>query len=167
MYSGNMATTDGKVSLERLRDVLRYEPGTGKFFWTRMHRGVRRPEAGTLKSGYVQLSIDHITFKAHRLAWLYCHERWPKGDIDHIDGDRSNNRISNLREISRAGNLQNLRKPRGNKHGVLGVHCNGDRFMAMICVNYKKIYLGTYDTIEQAAQAYLEGKRRLHIGCTI
>ena len=120
------------------------------------------------KRGYVEVHVGRAKYSAHRIAWLFFHGTAPDGDIDHINGVRSDNRICNLRCVSRRVNLENQHRPhRGSTTGFLGVSLSGNRFQAKICSNYKYIYLGTYLTAEEAHLAYLEAKRRLHTGCTI
>lgn len=106
---------------------------------------------------------------AHRLAWLYVYGEWPNGDIDHIDGDRLNNRIANLRDVSRRVNLENQRRPKAcNKSGFLGVKTFRDqRFQARIQVRGVQLHLGTFDTPHEAHAAYVAAKRNLHQGCTL
>lgn len=109
---------------------------------------------------------------AHRLAWVHVHGSWPAGDIDHINGDKLDNRIANLRDVTRSVNKENMRSARGdNKVGLLGVHVRRQNttrpYVASIRVSGKLIHLGAHNTPEAAHAAYLEAKRRLHSGCTI
>lgn len=104
---------------------------------------------------------------AHRLAWFYVNGVWPKGHIDHIDGNKTNNSIDNLRDVSRSMNLQNQKKAhRGKSSGLpLGVHLSrGGRFMAQLRVNGKNKSFGTFDTPESAHEAYLQAKEYYHPG---
>jgi len=92
---------------------------------------------------------------------------WPS-EIDHINGDKSDNSYRNLREVSRGENMQNKRKAhRNNKTGFLGVAREAGKYRARIRVCGKNRSLGMYDTPQQAHQAYLAAKRELHEGCTI
>jgi len=87
----------------------------------------------------------------------------PDGDIDHIDGDRSNNKLSNLRIVTRAENMQNQRKAKGNSRiGLLGVSANKGRWMARIKRNGVMRHIGTFDTPQQAHAAYIAEKRVFH-----
>ena len=104
------------------------------------------------------------------LVWLYYYGEWPINQIDHIDCNPANNKITNLREATPVENSMNKRSPRkDNKSGFLGVNYNKDRnrFEAYICVYGKRIGLGRFDTPEEAHQAYLEAKRMYHLTCTI
>lgn len=129
-------------------------------------------KVGTLyPNGYLKTGIGSKEYTVHGLIWLYHTGSLPKLDIDHINGIRSDNRIENLREVSRSVNMQNLKKaPAHNKtSGLLGVkrHSKGKRWQAQIQVNKKQIYLGLFDTKEEAQVAYLKAKREIHEGCTI
>lgn len=114
--------------------------------------------------------VDGHCHRAHRLAWLHVHGVWPKDDVDHMDGNRVNNCIANLRDVDRSTNLQNMRSPgRPSKSGLLGVSWfERDRnWLARICVDGKNRYLGYFQTKEQAHEAYVAAKRKLHAGCTL
>lgn len=149
---------------------LTYDSKTGVFTWT---NEAPKKVAGKLanakdKLGYVCLKIDGVMYKAHRLAWLFVHGVMPSGHIDHINGDPSDNRIVNLRDVSHAINIQNERKARSNnKSGLLGVSPNGCKWRSEIRVCGKKINLGTYVTPQEAHQAYLKAKREMHEGATL
>lgn len=105
---------------------------------------------------------------AHRLAWLYIYGKWPQNELDHLDGNRANNKIANLRDAGDVLNSQNRRSPnKNNGVGLLGVSRHGLRFKAMIGVNWKIKYLGIFDTKEEAHAVYVKAKRKLHAGCTI
>jgi HNH endonuclease len=148
-----------------LKEHLHYDPETGIF--TRLKSIAHRVKIGDIAgclhvgSGYVNIRVFGIHYKAHRLAWLYIHGINPCNDIDHINGNRSDNRIINLRDVTRSVNKQNTRKcSSNNKSGFLGVRSTNGKFVALITI-------GTYDTPEEAHQAYLNVKRIIHTGCTI
>lgn len=154
-----MATTD--LTLSRLREVLRYDPTDGTL-WKRV--------GNTHPSGHRFAMVDGKTYSEHRLIWFYVTGEWPKHDIDHINGDPADNRISNLRDVSEHVNMQNERKARkNNKSGYLGVHWKPkmQKWGATIHAYGKKHHLGYFGSPEQAHQVYLEAKRALHQGCTI
>jgi len=99
---------------------------------------------------------------------LYVNGVWPNNVVDHKNGDRSDNRWCNLRDCTQSVNIQNLKGPRrDNRSGYLGVSPNGKRWNAMIRVNKKRHYLGTFDTPSEAYEAYITAKRRMHEGCLI
>lgn len=162
---------NANISTERVRELFIYEPETGKLF--RKIRTCNRvqvgEEAGAIKkSGYRIIYVDGKNHRAHRLIWLYVNGCWPCGDIDHMDGDRANNRMSNLRDVSRSVNMQNIRKPAKNgKCQLLGVTMNGKRWMARIKIHGIQRHLGTYEAPEFAHGKYLSVKRIEHSGCTI
>lgn len=96
------------LSAESLREVLDYCPDSGEFTW-KVYRGRCAKvgsKAGTLKpTGYVAIILFGKWYGAHRLAWLHVHGAWPNGDIDHINGCPSDNRIANLRDVSKNMNM--------------------------------------------------------------
>jgi hypothetical protein len=160
---------------EKLRELLHYDPLTG-VFTRRVKTGGRYGAdvgavAGTLTdAGYLKVSVMSYQYRAQRLAWLYMTGEWPAADVDHIDGDRTNNRWANLRDVSRSTNLQNKRAAQSNsKTGLLGAcwATRDQRFIARIKADGRYISLGGFDTAEQAHAAYIDAKRRLHAGCTI
>ncbi len=157
-----------ELTAERVRDLVQYEPSTGLFVW---RGGPRKGKiAGSVNAiGYVQIRFGKVGFSAHRLAWLYAHGEWPAEDIDHINGIRNDNRIANLRPVSRRVNLQNIRAPRSDNRssGMLGVEARGRRFRARIQVDGAVVSVGTFATAAEAHIAYVEAKRQLHEGCTI
>jgi hypothetical protein len=124
-----------------------------------------------MPDGRVVVSCDGRRYRASRLAWFYQTGAWPLQSIDHKDGNPQNNRFDNLRDVSTAGNIQNQRRAhdRNKSAGLLGVsRLNGrGRWRARICTNGVSTLIGWYDTPEQAHEAYLEAKRRLHATCTI
>lgn len=122
------------------------------------------------KNGYYYVSLYGVRFLAHRLAWLLHYGEWPKYQIDHINHDKLDNRISNLRDVPPRVNNENRKKAQSqNKVGLRGVSRNshGNKWRARITVRGKEIIIGSFESAEKAHQAYLEAKRKLHQGCTI
>lgn len=163
-----------KPTIERVREVFAYDAETGLF--TRKVATSRSTKvgecAGTIAlHGYVQIRIDGHLDLAHRLAWFYVHGEWPKGQIDHINGVRNDNRIANLRDVSRSMNLQNQRKATATNKttGMLGAHLHkpSGLFVASIRAEGQHKHLGYFKTPEAAHIAYVAAKRELHEGCTI
>jgi hypothetical protein len=159
---------------ERIRTLLRYDPETGEFWRQHPTAKVRaNPKIGcTDSNGYIKIGVAGHQLGAHRLAFAIMTGAWPKGEIDHKDGNRRNNQWSNLREVSETVNQQNRRKANTTNHtGLLGVHkCNStiNPYMARIKAPGEKTrYLGSFPTPEAAHAAYLEAKRELHEGCMI
>ena len=155
----------------RLKEVLDYDPSTGVFTRRIKQTGVKQGRvSGSLSNeGYLVTSIDQKNYKCHRLAWLYMTGSWPQGQIDHINGQRNDNKFNNLRDVTKKQNMENQRKAqRHNKStGVLGTWKNGSGYTARISHNNSKIYLGTFKTLAEAQAAYVAAKRVLHTGCTI
>ena len=160
------------LTAERLREVLDYNAETGVFVWkvrtsNRVHIGMtaKRSHPG----GYLQTRIDGKSYLNHRLAWLYTYGVWPHGDIDHINGRRSDNRLGNLRDVVRRINSQNQRRARvdNKSSGLLGVSRNKNRWKARLVIDGEELHVGTFDSPEEAHAAYIEAKRRLHPGCSI
>lgn len=164
-----MAKTD--LTAERLRELLHYDPLTGVF--TRKIRTSNRINIGDVagnirKDGYRDIRVGGEKIKEHRVAWLYVYGEWPKFGIDHINGNPSDNRIANLRDIPQGENVKNVRQCRtDNAHGSLGVARNGNNWRASIQVDKVRMYLGTFKTPELACAAYIEAKRKFHNQCTI
>ena len=159
------------LTAERLREVLDYNPDTGVLTWrVRTGRGVRNDRAGLPagsphKDGYTAVTVDGKTYLAHRLAWLHFYGRWPAGEGDHKDRDRTNNRILNLREGSKSFNQQN-RAPRGGRIGI-DFHKGTGKWRARIGLEGRSTLLGYFTEPEAAQGAYLAAKRELHPGGTL
>ena len=134
--------------LEDLRQSLDYSPETGEFRWKIAVNG--RAKAGNLAGcvhhdGRLHIQFQGKLYQAHRLAWLLTYGEWPDEVIDHMDGNPLNNRISNLRDVSRSVNGQNQRKANSdNKTGFLGVTFRKKtaKFQAQITLNSKNKHLG-------------------------
>lgn len=165
------ALSSGRVSspiitAEELRSALHYEPETGVFSWRENRGSVMKAgdEAGTLNpQGYRFIRLGGRTYRAHRLAWLYMTGKWPEEDVDHINRIPGDNSWANLRAATRSQNCANQRTPKHNTSGFKGVtraRCK-DRWEAHIIVKGKKIYLGRYDSPEQAHAAYVAGAAKL------
>ena len=153
------------ISLNDLKSLLLYKEDTGQFVWLETRgKAIKGSVAGTPHiCGYVHIGIKKHQYLAHRLAVFYMTGYWPKYDVDHINGIRTDNRWSNLRLASRSQNMQNQKSARSNnKTGFLGVVPNRKRFSAQIRIHGKTKCLGTYDTPHQAFEAYVIAKREMH-----
>ena len=146
------------TTAERLRELLHYEPETGIF--TRKVSTARRVKVGDVAGslggrGYLLIQLQSRKYQAHRLAWLHTYGVWPKGQIDHINRIRADNRISNLRDVSHKQNGQNASKPSNNTSGHPGVswHKQSSKWQAKITHNQKPIYLGLFESLEEAVAA--------------
>lgn len=111
------------ITQERLKQLFDYEPETGKLIHRRLKRVV-----GSNAPDYLLAKVDGKCYRVHRLIWLWVYGQLPIGEIDHINRERTDNRLSNLRDVSRAQNMQNKNQYRNNTSGVTGVsfncHCN-------------------------------------------
>jgi hypothetical protein len=163
------------LDAEAVRQLLEYDPTTGEFTWIKREgdtRGVHiwntrfaGKMAGRISSyGYREIAISSRLYKAHRLAWIYMTGEWPTDQIDHIDGDRLNNRLVNLRPATREQNAHNCRRHRDNKTGFKGVafYKPTGKFHAVIASYGKKFSLGYFPTPEDAHAAYCIAAKRLH-----
>ena len=154
------------VTADRLRAALLYDPLSGIFTWRiKPNRRIRiGSKAGTLTRGRIHIRLDGQIHRAHRLAWLYVNGHWPKREIDHRNGNASDNRIDNLRDVTHAVNTQNQRRPhsRNITGGLLGVSTtrSGKQYRARI----DNRHLGVFETPERAHQAYIAAKRNHHEG---
>lgn len=147
---------------EYIRSILDYNSNTGEFIWK--YRNDASPQwngqyagkkAGSLeKSGYITIRINKVSFYAHRLAWLYVHGKWSENFVDHANGIKKDNKISNLRDAMRINNARNMKKHKICASGYKGVRIFNDKFQARISINYKRIHLGTFNTAEKAYKAY-------------
>lgn len=155
------------LTFEQVYEQIAYDPETGVFTWRVGKKGQAGPGsiAGCLNKhlGYWQIGILRQRLYGHRLAWLLSYGCWPTHQIDHINGDRSDNRLTNLREATHADNQQNRHLYR-NRTGFAGVeYCpKFGRFRARVVHNQIKHCAGHYDTAEEAHAAYLAKKAELH-----
>lgn len=166
--------SEPQLSADQLRELLDYNLDSGTFTWLqkpspKAYSAIAGKIAGNVdKRGYWVIKLFRKTHKAHRLAWLHHYGKWPELQIDHIDGNRANNSIANLRDVPHHVNNENQRKPQPRTRvGVLGVSIQRGKFMAQIQTKGKSKNLGRFDTAEEAHAAYLAAKRKLHIGCMI
>jgi hypothetical protein len=150
---------------------LDYIPETGDLLWKvkNNRRIVIGSGAGTINDqGYVIVRLNGFRYRAHRLAWFYVYKTWPVNDIDHINGQRSDNRIKNLRDVTTAENIQHqTTAQKRNKMKLLGVSERKHGFIARICTNGVITHLGSFKTPEEAHEAYILTKRRLHAKNTL
>jgi HNH endonuclease len=144
---------------DTLRDLLQYDPELGTFAW-RSSRSGQKARVGCIKDGYLVIRLLGRVYRAHRLAWLYAHGHWPAHQIDHIDGDRLNNQLDNLRDVTRAENSQN--------RDTAGVYRRGNTWRALIgaggVAHKQTVHLGSFRSKEEARAAYLHAKSMMHPG---
>ena len=157
------------LTAEKAREIFRIDPETGKIYWAVAHgRWSARPAgdlAGCLRNGYRYINVEGRNYFGHRIAWLIEHSEWPAMTLDHINGDRDDNRPQNLRMATAAENNQ-------NQHGVAAHNTSGERgvswdasrkkWTAHISVNGRAKNLGRFDSKAQALIAYRDAKRKHH-----
>ena len=153
------------ITSERLRALLDYNPETGEFTWISGRRQGKRQgkRAGCADGrGYLRIEIDGRHYRGHRLAWLHVFGKWPDGDLDHANGDRADNRISNLRSATRSQNAANMRRRRINTSGLKGVSFHRGKWQARITKHGKARHLGSFPTAAHAHAAYCAAAREVH-----
>ena len=159
--------TPVEIDPDTLKRKLSYDPCTGIFTWSYSSRNTSiGAVAGSVNSvGYRYIRINSKAYLAHRLAWLYSFGVWPK-DLDHMDGNKDHNALSNLREVTTSENNQNRHRAQANGTSkFLGVtETRTGRWQAQIGVNGTCKYLGTFSTTEEASAAYVTAKLILHAG---
>jgi len=158
-----------KITQEKIKSVLEYNPETGVFIWINSHRNHRHKigiRAGSILKGrngrrYEKIGIEYKIYSSHRLAWMYMFGTQPE-EIDHVNGDSLDNRILNLRAVTHCQNLRNHgRKIR--KNGLpAGVSTSGRFFRARITAFRKMHYLGTFRSVEDASEAYEKARDKMH-----
>jgi hypothetical protein len=151
-------------SIEYLHKRLRYEPETGKLFWRDCEDMPKHwrsrfagKEAFTPKTGhgYLHGRLAGKKIYAHRMVWAIYYGEWPQEQLDHINGDRADNRIFNLREVSNTENAKNRGLMSNNKSGVCGVYwCKANQnWTASVKINGKNKHLGSFSDISEAKAA--------------
>lgn len=159
------------MNIEEIRQLIHYDPYTGKFFWKRSNHSkqVIGQELGSLNTiGYYTLSLNKHIYYAHRVAWALVMGEWPKGVIDHINGNKADNSFWNLRDTTYRINQENRTKAQANSSSkLLGAFKYKNGFRSQIKVKGQLHYLGVFPTAEEAHQAYISAKQKLHEGNTL
>jgi hypothetical protein len=143
------------LTQKRLKEVLRYDSDSGLFFWTKDmgSRAKIGEQAGSpRKNGYLSIMVDKKSHYCHRLAWLYIYGEFPDGEVDHINHNKSDNRLCNLRAVLHCQNGKNTKLPTDNKSGVVGVILDkaNNKWMAYINSEGKRKHLGRYSDYFEA-----------------
>lgn len=155
-----------EIPVETLRELLNYDPATGVLCWriarsNRVQPGV--PITKTSPStGYIRVTVDKKVLAAHRVAWVLTTGKWPEGVIDHINGVKTDNRITNLRDVTRADNMLNRLGVQSNKKsGDLGVFLDKRRgtWYAQIQRHGKTTNLGTFKSQQEASAAVSKARK--------
>jgi len=163
-------------SRDLVRQLLNYDPASGEFTWRHRpqemfptFKGFKiwngkyadKKAGGTMTRGYRTITVEYESFLGHRLAWLLMHGEPVPAQIDHINRNPSDNRISNLRAATYSQNIANTGMWSHNRSGFRGVHSYFNRFYAQIRHEGRTIYLGSFLTIEEARDAYRAAAVRL------
>jgi hypothetical protein len=137
-----------------LKKLIHYDPETGVF--TRISGG-RKCDRGVIAggfagAGYLTTTVGGRKYYLSRLAWMYVHGRWPAADIDHVNRNKTDNRLVNLREATRSENLRNVVRWKDNTSGETGIYWNKSKqkWFLRLSVQRKCIWGGMHDTLEQA-----------------
>jgi hypothetical protein len=157
------------LTLERVKDVVDYQSISGEFVWkisptSSVAVGSR---AGSVhSSGYKIITIDGTRVRAHRLAWFYNHGVWPSNGMDHINGQKLDNRLENLRDSTASVSSFNRGRPSNNTSGIVGVRWDkrGKKWRASITIKHKDVYLGAYDNVRDAQAARAKAERKYFPG---
>lgn len=156
------------MTRDELKQLVNYNPETGKF----TRRFIRPAPVSRISigdeighktgKGYLVASLDRKKYFLHRMAWLYVYGRHPEGEIDHINRNKSDNRISNLRECTRGQNLANQSIRTDNTSGTIGVYWSkqAKKWQAYINFGNSRIHLGLHDKIDDAVQARLAAEKK-------
>lgn len=155
------------ISQEELHKILEYEPLTGHFRW-KVAKGYKIKVGSIAGSptgrGYIRIVIDNKKYMSHRLAWLYTFGEWPPKFIDHVNGDKSDNSLTNLRVATRSENGYNTTTPKNNTSGIKGVHWHvgEEKWRGRMNVDGIEVQVGKWDNLEEAALAMEKARKDLH-----
>lgn len=156
------------VNKKLLDELFDYNEDTGIVIWKKSRSPrikIGTPVKYVNKFGYIQVRLEGKLWMLHRLIWLMQIGDFPKGEIDHIDGNRSNNSWNNLRDVSKSQNMQNRRGPdKDSKTGVLGVTFDRQRnkYRAQLTINGIKVLNKIFNTPEEAGNAYKQAKENYY-----
>jgi HNH endonuclease/AP2 domain len=147
------------LTASRVRELFTYNKSTGilrRRITRNQHSKKGSHSTAVDRDGYLIVGIDYKIYRAHRVIWLYVNGQWPKGDCDHINRIKTDNRIANLRDVTRSQNKQNQLVCKNNKCGIKGVYWSEKykRWFASIGHLGEQIYIGQFKTIEEASDAY-------------
>ena len=150
-------------SQKKLQELFDYRDG--ELYWkeriSRYSIDLSKPAGCIGKSGYRVIRVEGKDYRAHRLIWKYQHGKDPKEFIDHIDGNRVNNNIENLREATKQQNSYNRGPQKNNELGIKGVRKDRNKYRALIMINGKSKNLGVFNTIEEARLVREEAEKKL------
>lgn len=156
------------ISIEKLNELFRYEPETGLICWRVRRKGVKAKCGGVAgyvtDRGYIKIVNDGKSMLAHRVAFAIYFGRWPDGEIDHINGVKSDNRVCNLREATRKQNNANRGPLKNNLTGYKGVNYikSRNKFVARISNGTRRVFIGMFDSAIEASEAYRKAAKEIH-----
>lgn len=153
-----------QINLDRIKRLLTYDPETGVFTRLVSIKGRKAGDiAGCLSDrGYVNIIVDGVRLKGHRLAWAFIHGFYPEFEIDHKDRNRANNAINNLRPATRSQQIVNRDTSARNTSGAKGVYMlPSGRWRARICKGRNYIHLGYFDSMIEAEAVYKKAASEL------
>lgn len=171
-------TREETMTQAQLKERLHYDPETGIFTWKERPRNdfaspesfptwnkrfAGKPAGSISNRGYYRIKFWGVPYMSHRLAWLYVHGEWPENEIDHINGVKTDNRISNLREADRLINLANMPVYKNSLTGIHGVSWSKTKgkWQANVYRNKVSYYLGVFDDYFEACCARKSAENRL------
>ncbi|WP_296222691.1 HNH endonuclease [uncultured Sphingomonas sp.] len=167
-----------RISADDVRELLDYDEKTGKLFWRERDfswfsddgvakrwnsKNAGKEALGSLNSkGYLNGAILSVSYKAHRIVWLHQTGQWPD-EIDHVNGIKTDNRMENLRDVDRAGNLKNMPRQSNNTSGATGVKWSEymGKWRAVINVNRARVHLGYFSDFSDAVGARKAAEREI------
>lgn len=156
------------ISQEELRKQVHYDPETGEI--RRIVKVINSTNIGEVvvgnvsHYGYLRINILGKRYLQHRIAWLYMYGEYPDGDMDHINQVKTDNRICNLRKVTRSQNMQNTGKPKNNTSGTRGIWWRKDtkKWAVELCRDKKKFSVGCFDDINEAKVALSDAIKTIH-----
>lgn len=156
------------ITYEELIKVLSYDKDTGVFTW--ICSPAQNVKSGSIagsknKNGYIEIKINRKVYKAHRLAWLITYKCFPKLHIDHINGEKDDNRLCNLRSVTQSQNMKNSKMQRNNTSGVKNVSYDKQckKWRVYVTVDNKRINIGRFDDIEFAELVAIEARNKYYM----
>jgi len=154
------------LTQKRLKELLYYDPETGNFTYKKPWFNRKIGDIASLKhsTGHTRIRLDGCLYYSHRLAWLYIYGYFPENEIDHINRNKSDNRICNLREVSVSCNMRNTGNRSNNTSGVKGVYWfkQKSKWCSYIIISSKKYFLGLYSSFDEAVCTRLAAEQCLN-----
>jgi hypothetical protein len=155
------------IDQKTLREIVSYDKATGDFIWVKRlspHSVIGKVAGSHHYTGYKYLRLFGKSYPQHRLAWLYEYGYIPDCEIDHINQNKSDNRLCNLRLATREENRQNTSTYKNNTSGKKGVHWHKGhkKWYARITVNGVRVSLGLFNDLNEASTAYQNAVKQLH-----